>query len=102
MPNCYNLTRKGWPSPATLQTVDAELCQNLSLPFDDVHWTCDWHNIIGFSLAMGRTLPELIDRHRENETKYPEDRDTYHDLVRICAYLNEHYTVDAWAEIGRR
>lgn len=101
MPNCFALTRKGDSSATPLQQVDRELCQNLELPFDELQWVCHWYDLIGFSVAMGRTLPELIDRFQKNATLHADDaegRDHYLVLVRIAAYLNEHYSTDAWAE----
>lgn len=106
MPNCFQLTRKGYPSPAVLQSIDAELCQNLDLPFSEDKWACGWYDLIGFSLACGRTFDEIADAIKEGCIKDNNEdirqRDRGYQLLRINHYLNEHYTTDAWAEIGRR
>lgn len=101
MPNCFQLTKKGYPSPAILKVVDAELCQNLDLPFLGHRWTCGWYNDLGLALACGKTLPEMIDIYQVKVVK--RVRSSEHDVAmyRIACYLNEHYTTDAWVEIGR-
>jgi hypothetical protein len=55
----FQLTRIGEREPAILQTIDRAICQNLELPFDAVHWVGGWYDIIGFRLAMGKTLEYL-------------------------------------------
>lgn len=99
MPNCFQLTRRDDHTVVFLQAVDAELAQHLDLPFHPKFWVHGWYDCIGFSVAMGKTLPELIDRYAEWETKeHGEMWEATHALYRIAAYLNEHYTTDAWAE----
>lgn len=87
MPNCFSLTRKGEATPTPLQEIDRELCQNLDLPYDDLEYTCEWYSIIGFALAMGGTLNQIVETLEPGSNRY-----------RIAAYLNEHFTSDAWAE----
>jgi hypothetical protein len=103
MPNCFILIRKDdlKGGPVAFSKIDAELCQRLDLPFDDHQYTCGWYDAIGLALAMGMTLPELVDHYR----KEAEEDDPYPSAViawRIAAHLCEYYTSNAWAEIGRR
>lgn len=99
MPNCFALFRKGFTTPATLQVVDAELCQHLDLPYDDEKWACGWYDHIGLRLALGQSYETIID---DITLAIENDRGAYTDhcltLRRIAAYLNEHYTPDAWYE----
>lgn len=99
MPNCFTLTRKGFTTPATLQVVDAELCQNLDLPYDDKEWTHHWYDYIGLRLALGQSFEAIIDDATLAATEdYVAFKDYYLTARRIAAYLNEHYTPDAWWE----
>jgi hypothetical protein len=100
MPNCYQLYRKGetrggiTPTyPATLQSVDEAICQHFGVPVHPKYWFRDWHNIIGFKIAMGSALgsSELRQWITENAD----------DLLDVLAFLETNYTSDAWAEIGR-
>ena len=106
MPNCFQLTRKGHTEPTTLQAIDAELCQNLDLPFSENKWACGWYDLIGFSLACGRSFDEITDAIKvgciKDANKDIAQREHGYQLLRINHYLNEHFTSDAWVEIGRR
>ena len=90
MPNYYQLTRKGEEQPSTLAAVDEAICAHLGLPVDPVLWAKNWENIEGLGFAMGYTMDKIreIDPSPEREP--------------LRKFLEENYTVDAWAEVGRR
>lgn len=99
MPNCFALSRKGESNYSTLNEIDSELCQNLDLPWSPRVYTCGWYDDIGFALACGKTLPELVDIIRDHAHK-PNNKYRTHELImwRVAAYLNEHFDAHCWAE----
>jgi hypothetical protein len=104
MPNCFDLTRKGFNSPATLESVDRALCQYFELEYSERRYVYGWFDDIGFALACGKTFAEIIDRNQGYLEKEPNGPYSEHErmMVRFAAYLNEHYIANSWAEIGRR
>jgi len=102
MPNCFNLTRKTDldAGPVALAKVDEELCARFQEPVHETKWFRDWYNIIGFSVAMGRTLPELIERYANPGEG--DDKEWYAELYQVAEWLDANFTTSAWAEIGRR
>lgn len=98
MPVCFQLIDRTSGIPATLQHVDAQLCQNLDLPFHNELYTCWWYDIIGFKLALGKSFAEITNDLRDNQAKYPKNWQDYQDLLRINAFLLEYYESSAWWE----
>lgn len=96
----FQLYRIGSQEPAILQQVDAAICQNLGLPFDDSKWVCSWYDIIGFQLACGRsfqTITNLLMSNWERHS-YGANVDSFdRTLVRINHYLLENYSTECWA-----
>lgn len=90
MPNCFTLTRKGMSHPEKLPLIDDALCAHLGVTPDPTRYHQEWVDIEGFGFAMGKTMDEIraIDPSPEREP--------------IRQFLEQNYTVDAWAEIGRR
>lgn len=92
--NCYQLFRVTDPTriaPLVLQDVDTELCKAFNVPVDPIHWFRNWHNIIGLCLACGQTFQQIA-----------ADESWSDDTRELAAYMDRHYLVDAWAEVGRR
>lgn len=100
MPNCFTLTRKGFNSPATLESVDRALCQHFELEHSARTWIYGWYDDIGFALAMGKTFEQIINRNQEYLTKEPNSPFSEHErmMIRFAAYLNEHYTPDSYVQ----
>lgn len=96
MPNCYSLTRKGETEPSMLQHVDEDLCKHWEVDPHPMHWYFDWHNIIGFRLALGKTFAEIHAEMLAHATTYNDE--CYYRLADITRYLEEHYTSNAWAQ----
>lgn len=94
MPVQVILTRKGDTEPRSFHDIDRELCQALDIPFDEEEWAGNWYNTLcGWGLAFGASLDWLVDYWR----KQAEDGNEPSILFwRIAAYLNEHYTTEAW------
>ena len=90
MPNCYQLTPIGATQPAKLVDVDEAICAALGLKVDPVLWAMNWENIEGLGFALGYSMDKIreIDPSPEREP--------------LRRFLEQNYTVDAWAEIGRR
>jgi hypothetical protein len=105
MPHCFQLTRKGETKPTALQDIDAELCQNLDLPFSEDKWAGGWYDLIGFSLACGRSFDEITDAIKvgiKAANKGTAQCEHGYQLLRINHYLSEHFSNDTWTEIDRR
>lgn len=89
MPNCFSLTRKGEKTPTDFIIVDEELCAMLGVPVHPTAWVEHWYNIIGLSLACGKSLEELTKQYKEEKAER---------LVKIAEYLGENYVTNAWCE----
>lgn len=104
MPNCIQLMRKTEPhAPVQFQQIDEELCAHFGAAVHPTKWYLNWYDLLGFSLAIGKTFGELRDQYRT--AFYQKDnpyRDFDRQLVRVIDYLDENFKVEAWAEIGRK
>lgn len=97
MPSCFQLTRKGDSEPSSLQHIDCCLCQHFELPWSADKWAANWYNNIGLMLAIGHSFEKIIDTCN-SITGYEADHANL--MMRMSAYLNEHYTSDAWHQHG--
>ena len=88
MPNCYSLTPKGADQPERLIAIDEKMCAHFGVTPDPVTWFKNWENIEGLGFAMG--------------FDFARQREINPDRADIIDWLEANYTVDAWAEIGRR
>lgn len=98
MPVCFQLISIETGIAATLQIVDAELCQHLDLPYSDTRYTCEWFDDLGLYLALGKTWDQLADIYKEGIAK--GDRYKEHEIVmlRCVHYLRQRYTPECWHE----
>lgn len=104
MPNCFQLYPKGSTEPAILQAVDEAMCQHFGVSVDPRYWFYGWYHCIGFLIAM-KGYPLGSDALRAEVCKWYEDPGEAEHLalmLRILDWLAEHYTSDAWVEVGRR
>lgn len=100
MPNCFQLLRKSSPDegPVLLPVIDEELCKHFQTPVDPKYWFNGWYDTIGFPLAMGQTFESIITGFKEDLKEATTERDAYWvNQINIAQYLNEHFTVRAWA-----
>ena len=88
MPNCFTLTRKGAASPSKLTEVDEALCAHFDAPVHPTQWFRAWYDIEGLGFACGKSFDWM--------------REQFPDRKEILDFLENNYTVNAWAEIGRR
>jgi hypothetical protein len=86
MPNCIQLFRKGEKEAVSFHEVDKEICQLMNVPVSMDKWCCDWYNIIGFLIAVGKTLPEIAEM--------PLGVNSH----QIAVFMAERYTSNAWYE----
>lgn len=103
MPICFQLTPKGYTAPATIQSIDDAICQALDLPWDADEFVCNWYDVIGFRLAMGKTFSQITDAINDSiasclEAGHPASAYRYRIRLRINHFLLENYTPDAWNE----
>lgn len=103
MPNCFQLTRlsemeKG---AVSLNQIDRELCELLGVEVHPVRYVGGWFDCIGFLLACGKTWAQIWDDlgERADESGF---YDHYADMAKMCHYLQNNFTANAWVEIGRR
>ncbi len=107
MPNCFRLYLKNSGEAATLCSVDEAICAHLGVKVNPTKYVAYWFDTIGFPIAMGKTLDQIIEKFGlELATANAiDDQDSvkyWQEQLTIAEYLNAHYTTDAWAEIGRR
>lgn len=87
MPNCFSLMPIGGKESVSLQDVDNKMREAFGAEPDPVNWYENWYDIIGFSLATGKT-PEYIRELLQDE---PE-------LLAILTWIEANYVVSAWYE----
>lgn len=106
MPNCFQLFYlNGDKEPVAFQQVDNAICHNLELPWDEKRYVNGWFDFIGFKLAMGQTFQQIADDLQKTIAEDAEGGIVCEwtvTMLRINHYLMEHYTCNAWVEIGRR
>jgi hypothetical protein len=88
MPNCYRLISKVDGQVADFIAVDEAMCKHFGVEPHPKFWYWNWENVEGLACALGKDW----DWQRAN---MPERKE-------IIDFLEANYTVDAWAEIGRR
>lgn len=103
MPNCFQLIRKTDNQPASLVTVDEELCRHLGVEIHRTLYVGNWYNTIGMGLACGVKLEEIIAEAREQKAGWETEGDEKEVIwwdrrLRIAEYLAENFNVRAWAE----
>jgi hypothetical protein len=94
MPNCFQLISKETGQPTAFNKIDDDICASLGIVPDAVKYYRGWYDFIGFMIAIGKPLGSKELR------KEVEDVDK--DLLPVLDFLEQHYTSDAWAQIGRR
>ena len=87
MPNCFTLTLRGAAEASSLASVDEAICEHLGVPVHPTRYVRGWYDTIGLGLAMGKPLSRIREIYSDDPA-----------MLRIASFLEEHYTVDAWAE----
>lgn len=88
MPNCFQLFPVGSTTPDKLSTVDEKLCSFLGDPVHPNNYCRMWYDIEGWGFAMGWTWDKM--------------REVCPERKNIIDWFEANYTVNAWAEVGRR
>ena len=102
MPNCFTLTREGESKPASLQAIDDEMRIAFGEEPDEERWLWGWYDTIGYGLAMGRTWEQLREQFAEDPAESERTNMFRRRMLAVIDWLDEHYTPNAWAEVGRR
>ena len=114
MPVCYQLYRKSnqQEGAVKLQIVDEEMCAHFNEPVHETRWYYDWHNSIGFRLAMGKTFEQIRTEFAKEAAEdraaieagrtKPEFCYDYPKAIEICNWLEANFTTDSWYEVGKR
>jgi hypothetical protein len=110
MPNCYQLISLESKKACKLSDIDKEICEHLEVECDPTQWCWDWHNTVGFLIAMGTPLDGKNSKGLTMEEELDRvffmsiDGDLLEDyqiewrgqLFRIVEFLRTKYTDNAW------
>jgi hypothetical protein len=103
VPNCFQLARKSEPEkPIALSVIDEEMCQHFKVETDPIKYYLGWFDIIGFKLACGKSFIQIVASLAKSMSEMPQYKDDYLRLIEIALWLDENFTSNAWAEIGKR
>lgn len=94
MPAYLQLFPKGSNTPARFGQIDDAMCAHFGVTPDPNQYYRFWYDIEGFGLATGHSFDDM--RARDEDAPPEESRRT------IIDWLDEHYTSNAWTEIGKR
>ena len=88
MPNCFTLTRKGEEEPRSLGKLDSDLWFLFEgkEPEGNTMWYKGWYDQIGLSLALGKSLEEVVKIYQDTE------------LEDVAEFLVTNYESKAWYE----
>ena len=93
MPMCFSLSRKSNPDSAVaLSEIDNEMCRFFGIEPHPVNWLANWYNYHGIDYACGVSLTEV---------RKMEEDDTDSMDYQVAKYLEDHYVLRQWREIGR-
>lgn len=105
MPNCFSLTRKGETKPTDLKALDEELCKHFGDPIHPVYWYYDWHNMIGWNLAVSgmnwEQMRALYWRLWQEDVMYRGPNPYWSGLLKVLDYLEANFVSDAWYQVGK-
>lgn len=87
MPNCFTLTKIGEDKPSRLPAVDDAICAHLGITPHEKFFAHRWYDLIGLSLALGHSWEKIREIFADDG-----------DLLKIAQFLQDNYTVNAWAE----
>ena len=92
MANYIQLFDRESSEPESLRVIDEKLCTALNVPCDAVRYYCQWSEIIGYSGKSNiRAVIALIE-------DFPEKLESDVELIRVLTWLDENYTLNAWAQ----
>lgn len=91
MPNYIQLRDKN-NNATPFAVIDEQLCTALNVPCDANKYYCQWYEIIGYSGKGNiRAVITLIEN-------FPEKLESDVELIRVLTWLDENYTLNAWAQ----
>lgn len=87
--------------PMSLSAIDEGFCQLLGVPVDPDKYVASWYDVIGFSLAMGKTIDQLRRRFIDDmacdlANHGRVDKTTAKWLI-ILQSIDDNYLVNCWA-----
>ena len=89
MPNCFQLLRGDVAVP--LSEIDEEMCRHFGEPCDSNRYFREWHDLIGYDLAMGRSFEQI-------EATYAGPKWADSGLLPIAQWLRANFTPRSWYE----
>lgn len=102
MPNCFSLFKKGETVATSLSVIDDEICDYLAIEPDPTFYAFGWFDSIGMLIACCEGCDLGSEKLRDKVIAWTDDPDRREHLLCILNYLEEHYTSESWAEVGRR
>lgn len=92
MPTVVNLIKNGENKPSTLEDIDNTLCAHLGVKPNPDWCYLSWWDHIGFPLACGRTLDQLVERFTNGD----EYNQPYPEMAKITRWIKDNYTVESY------
>lgn len=103
MPNCFQLFLKGDAAPQKLNDVDAAICARFSAPVHPTRWHGGWHDHVGFALACGKSIEEVILDTAADFADATDDEQAYwKHMLDIALFIKETYDTRSFYESSSR
>ena len=92
MPSCYRLIAKDGTKPLpgnkNFIAIDEAMCKHFDVTPDENLWYQNWENVIGISLATGKTWDDILAKDwLDEETK------------EAIKWLADRYEPDCWYQV---
>jgi hypothetical protein len=77
----------------SFNALDNMFCQTLEQPWSSEKYLCGWYDWIGFLMATGHSIPEIVDKTAEAYADHP----WRYLLTAMCHILLERgYSANSW------
>lgn len=103
MPQYFQLISKQNGEPESFQHVDDQMREHFGAPPDPKEWYEYWYPVLmEWGVAFGKSFAQLRELHGQPaENEQPWQNEGRQRLLKIIDYLDERYTPNAWAMIGK-
>lgn len=102
MPNCFQLISKATGQAERFVEVDEKMCKHFGVPCDPEQWHFYWYpTIMEWGIAMNRSFQKQLQDIEEGDYQTKEEQEAANHQREIILWLDQHYTADAWYQVGR-